>query len=105
MEPPITINEKDLRDRKVDLLRAVRRFAPDEVERHTIRARYTAGKIGDRAVPSYIEEEGVDPGHDTETYAEIILFIDNWRWAGVPFTLRTGKDVASSTLLSLIARS
>jgi glucose-6-phosphate 1-dehydrogenase len=91
MEPPITMDEKDLRDHKVDLLRAVRRFAPDEAERHTVRARYTAGKIGDRAVPSYIEEEGVDPGHDTETYAEITLFIDNWRWAGVPFVLRTGK--------------
>lgn len=60
MEPPSSLNDRDLRDRKADLLRAVRRLTPDEVERNTVRARYTRGQIGDRSVPSYVEEEGVE---------------------------------------------
>lgn len=94
MEPPITMKARDLRDRKVDVLRAVRRLTPEEIERLTVRARYTAGVIGDRAVPAYVEEEGIDPARDTETFAQITLFIDNWRWADVPFVLRTGKALA-----------
>jgi glucose-6-phosphate 1-dehydrogenase len=91
MEPPITMKARDLRDRKVDVLRAVRRLSPEEVERLTTRARYTAGTIGNRTVPAYVEEEGIDPARGTETFAEVTLYIDNWRWAGVPFVLRTGK--------------
>jgi len=94
MEPPLTLNERDLRDRKVDVLRAVRRLSPEEVERLTVRARYTAGRVGDRDVPSYADEEGIDPERDTDTFAQVTLFIDNWRWAGVPFVLRTGKALA-----------
>ena len=94
MEPPITLDERDLRDRKVDLLRAVRRLSPAEAERFSVRARYAAGRIGDTEVPAYAEEEGIDPERETETFAEITLFVDNWRWSGVPFVLRTGKALA-----------
>jgi len=91
MEPPCTLAEHDFRNRKVDLLRAVRRLSPAEVECWTVRGRYGAGRIGDRQVPAYVDEEGVDPERGTETFAQVTLFIDNWRWAGVPFLLRSGK--------------
>jgi glucose-6-phosphate 1-dehydrogenase len=91
MEPPITFDERDLRDRKLDVLRAVLRLSSEEVERHTVRARYGAGRIGGRDIPAYVEEEGVDPTRETETFAQVTLMIDNWRWVGVPFLLRTGK--------------
>lgn len=94
MEAPISLSERDFRDRKVDVLRAVRRLAPDEVERRTVRARYDAGRIGDRPVPAYVGEDGVDPNRKTETFAQVRFSIDNWRWAGVPFLLRTGKALA-----------
>ena len=95
MEPPSSLNERDLRDRKVDLLRAVRRLTPDEVGRDTVRARYTRGQIGGRSVPSYVQEKGVDPARGTETFAQVELPIDNDRWAGVPFLLRSGKALRS----------
>ncbi len=91
MEPPITLHERDLRDRKVDLLRAVRRLAPEEVEQKTVRARYAAGNVAGTAVRAYADEEGVDPERETETFAQVILAVDNWRWSSVPFVLRTGK--------------
>jgi glucose-6-phosphate 1-dehydrogenase len=91
MEAPLTLDERTLRDRKIDVLRAVRRLSPEEVERYSIRARYTAGRIGERQVPSYADEAGIDPAHATETFAQVTLWVDNWRWAGVPFVLRSGK--------------
>jgi glucose-6-phosphate 1-dehydrogenase len=91
MEAPRTLEDRDFRDRKVDVLRAVRRLSPEDVARWTVRGRYGAGRIGDRDVPSYADEEGVDPGRGTETFAQVVLRIDNWRWAGVPFVLRSGK--------------
>jgi glucose-6-phosphate 1-dehydrogenase len=94
MEAPLSLNERDLRDRKVDVLRAVRRLSPGEVQRHTYRARYGAGRLGDEEVRAYRDEEGVEPERATETFAQATLFIDNWRWAGVPFTLRSGKALA-----------
>jgi glucose-6-phosphate 1-dehydrogenase len=94
MEPPISLSERDLRDRKVDLLRAVRRLSADEVELRTARARYSAGRTGERDVPAYVDEDGVTSERGTETFAEVTLAIDNWRWAGVPFRLRTGKALA-----------
>ncbi len=94
MEAPLTLGERDLRDRKVDVLRAIRRLSPQEVEHHTVRARYTAGRIGEREVPSYKDEEGIDPARQTETFAQVTLWADNLRWAGVPFVLRSGKALA-----------
>jgi len=91
MEPPISLSERDLRDRKVDVLRSVRPLAGDDIARGTRRGQYTAGRIGDRDVPAYAHEDGVDPAHRTETFAEIELRLDNWRWPDTAFRLRTGK--------------
>lgn len=91
MEPPVSLGERDLRDRKVDVLRSVRPLTEAEVRTRTRRARYAAGRIGDRAVPAYVDEEGVDPAHQTETFAEIELELDNWRWPGTTFRLRAAK--------------
>src|SRR5688572_1941032 len=84
MEAPISLSERDFRDRKVDVLRAVRRLAPEEVVRRTVRARYGAGRIGEREARAYVDEDGVDPNGRTETFAQVRFSIDNWRWAGVP---------------------
>ena len=91
MEAPIALHRRNLRDRKIDVLRAIRRLSPEEVQRQTVRARYGPGKIGERVIPAYADEEGVDPERETETFAQVTLMIDNLRWAGVPFVLRTGK--------------
>jgi glucose-6-phosphate 1-dehydrogenase len=91
MEPPISLGERDLRDRKVDVLRSIRPLTGEDVMRRTRRARYLAGRIGDRQVPAYVDEEGVDPARHTETFAEVELELDNWRWAGTIFRLRSGK--------------
>lgn len=95
MEPPVTLDERCLRDRKVDVLRAIRRPTPDDVRRHTIRGRYRADAAGRTAIPAYVDEPGVDPERETETFAAITLFVENWRWAGVPFTLRSGKALGA----------
>jgi glucose-6-phosphate 1-dehydrogenase len=90
MEPPAGLGERDLRDRKLEVLRSVRPVRAGD----TRRARYAAGRIGDRAVPAYVEEEGVDPARGTETFAEVVLELDSERWAGTPFRLRTGKALS-----------
>ncbi len=91
MEPPLSLGERDLRDRKIDVLRAVRPLSDADVAHRTRRGRYLAGQIGDRQVPAYAEEEGVDPSRRTETFAEVAVELDNWRWPGTIFRLRTGK--------------
>ena len=90
MEPPASVGAVDLRAAKAAVLRACRPWGSDPIAASR-RARYTAGKIEDRAVPSYVDEPGVDPSRDTETLAEVDLEVNNWRWAGVPFRLRSGK--------------
>jgi glucose-6-phosphate 1-dehydrogenase len=91
MEPPISLGERDLRDRKVDVLRSVATLTPHDVAHRTTRARYLAGRTGGRDVPGYVDEDGVDPSRDTETFAQVELEVDNWRWKGTTFRLRTGK--------------
>jgi glucose-6-phosphate 1-dehydrogenase len=91
MEPPISLGERDLRDRKVDVLRSVRPLADDDVADRTRRARYRAGRVGERDIPAYVEEDGVTPEHGTETFAEVVLELDCWRWSETRFRLRTGK--------------
>jgi glucose-6-phosphate 1-dehydrogenase len=87
MEPPAVLEPEAVRDEKVKLLRAVRPISPDE----TVLGQYTAGKIGGKEFHSYREEDGVAPDSKTPTYIAIRAHVDNWRWAGVPFYLRTGK--------------
>ena len=94
MEPPISLGERDLRDRKVDVLRSVRPFAADDIAARTRRARYRAGRVGGRDIPAYADEDGVAPDRGTETFAEVELELDSWRWAGTSFRLRTGKALA-----------
>ena len=96
MEPPTSLGARDLRDRKADVLRAVRPPSPDEMASLARRGRYTAGRTESHDVPAYVEEEGVDPARRTETYADVTLWVQNWRWAGVPFRLRTGKALRRS---------
>jgi glucose-6-phosphate 1-dehydrogenase len=91
MEAPTELHRRNLRDRKVDLLRSIRRHTPEEAQTLTIRARYGAGTIEERNIPAYADEEGVDPSRETETFAQVTFMIDNLRWAGVPFVLRGGK--------------
>ncbi|QAY59388.1 glucose-6-phosphate dehydrogenase [Microbacterium protaetiae] len=90
MEEPVDLDEIDLRDAKSAALRATHIWDDNPV-RNSRRARYTAGTIGERTLPSYVEEEGVDPSRETETLAEIVCEVRTSRWAGVPFTLRSGK--------------
>ena len=94
MEPPVSMGERDLRDHKVDVLRQIHPLTPDDAIRSSRRARYTAGQIGDREVPAYVSEKGVDASLGTETFAELHLEVDNWRWLGTKFRLRTGKALA-----------
>jgi glucose-6-phosphate 1-dehydrogenase len=94
MEPPLSVSARDLRDRKTDVLRSIRPLVRDEAARATRRARYTAGRLGDRHIPAYVDEPGVDPGRHTETFAELNVELDNWRWSGTRFRLRTGKALA-----------
>ena len=91
MEPPISLDARDLRDRKLDVLRSIRPLNDHDVLRHTRRARYTSGRIDGHSVPAYVHEDGVDPAHHTETFAELELRLDNWRWHDTTFRLRTGK--------------
>ena len=91
MEPPASLSEGDLRGAMAQVLRATRPHASDGTSSR--RGRYTAGTVDGRELPSYVDEAGVDPARGTETFAEVTLAIDNWRWAGVPFVLRSGKGL------------
>jgi glucose-6-phosphate 1-dehydrogenase len=95
MEPPAGLGERDLRERKVDVLRATRALTRAETDRPSTRARYTAGAAAGEQLPDYVAEDGVDEDRQTETFAEVVLAVDNWRWAGTPFVLRTGKALAT----------
>ena len=91
MEPPAALDARDVRDRKAQVLRATRRVGRRPGRRCSRRARYTAGELDGRQLPAYVDEEGIDPQRRTETLAEVVLAVDTWRWAGVPFRLRSGK--------------
>jgi glucose-6-phosphate 1-dehydrogenase len=96
MEPPVSLAAEDIRDEKVKLLKAVRVPEASQVDRHAVRGQYTSGSINGESRPGYRAEARVDPASNVETYAAIRLFIDNWRWAGVPFYLRSGKSLPLS---------
>ena len=93
MDPPASLHARDLRDRKADALRACRIWGGDPATASR-RARYTEGTIDSRHLTGYADEPGVDPSRETETLAEVVLEVDTWRWAGVPFRLRSGKALA-----------
>lgn len=101
MEPPPSLDAEALRDEKVKVLRSIRTIPRQAVHAHAFRAQYRAAESATGKLPGYLEEPGVDPHSATETYAALKLYIDNWRWRGVPFYLRTGKRLAATQ--SLIA--
>ncbi len=94
MEPPIAFEADAVREQKVQVFRSIRPMSVEEVAKRTIRGQYGPGKIDGRAAPGYRQEKGVDPGSNTETFAAVEFYVDNWRWAGVPFFIRTGKRLA-----------
>jgi glucose-6-phosphate 1-dehydrogenase len=91
MEPPATIDAQGIRDEKVKALRAVDSFTSEDVRTDVVRAQYSDGWIEGKHVPGYRDEEDVEPDSTTETYVAIRLHVNNWRWAGVPIHIRTGK--------------
>ncbi|HEY0244703.1 MAG TPA: glucose-6-phosphate dehydrogenase [Mucilaginibacter sp.] len=100
MESPVNFSADEVRNRKVDVLRAMRRFGPEDVRNSAVRGQYASGWMQGKEVPGYREEPKVNSDSNTETFAAIKFFIDNWRWEGVPFYLRTGKRLhqAGSTI-------
>jgi glucose-6-phosphate 1-dehydrogenase len=94
MESIATLDPRELRDQKVQVLRATRLWG-GSVKRSSHRARYTAGTLGRRTIPDYTAEKGVDPARDTETLAQVTLAVENNRWQGVPFVLRSGKALGA----------
>jgi glucose-6-phosphate 1-dehydrogenase len=91
MEPPISFAPEVVRDERVKILRALRPITEEEVLRDAVRGQYGEGLINGKGVPGYRQEADVDPHSNVETFVALKLFIDNWRWADVPFYLRTGK--------------
>ncbi|MGB5831404.1 MAG: glucose-6-phosphate dehydrogenase, partial [Thiohalocapsa sp.] len=102
MEPPPSLDAEALRDEKVKVLRSIRPIPRQAVHAHAFRAQYRGGGADRAKLPGYLEEAGVDPSSATETYAAMKFYIDNWRWRGVPFYLRTGKRMgATNSLISI----
>lgn len=93
MEPPISFDADEIRSKKVDVLRAIRPFKPEDVKKHVIRAQYGPGMVKGKEAKGYIQEDKVNPKSTTETYAAVKLYVDNWRWQDVPFYLQTGKQL------------
>ncbi len=91
MEPPVSMEAEALRDEKVKVLKSVRAIPQSAVHAHSYRAQYAAGSINGKPVKAYLDEDNVQADSVTETYAAVKLYVDNWRWRGVPFYLRTGK--------------
>lgn len=101
MEPPPALEADALRDEKVKVLRSIRPISKRSIHAHAFRAQYKAGQCAGCPVPGYQDEPGVEPNSVTETYVAAKLYVDNWRWRGVPFYLRTGKRLKES--VSMIA--
>jgi glucose-6-phosphate 1-dehydrogenase len=91
MEPPASFSASALQDEQVKALQAVPPIRPDECVACVVRGQYTEGVVGEATVAAYREEPHVDPNSQTETYVALKISMDNWRWAGVPFYMRTGK--------------
>jgi len=91
MEPPASLRPDAIRNEKVKVLEALRPLTGDGVTPATVRGQYARGVIDGKEVPGYLDEEGVSPESRTETYVAAEMYVDNWRWAGVPFFVRAGK--------------
>ncbi len=96
MEIPVNFDADEIRNKKVDVLNAMRRFTPENIKNTAVRGQYGKGWINGKEVPSYRNEKNVDPQSNTETFAAVKFFVDNWRWKDVPFYVRTGKRMHQS---------
>jgi glucose-6-phosphate 1-dehydrogenase len=96
MEPPVSLDAESIRDEKVKLLKSIRSMTPEDVVRQVVRGQYFAGSIDGQPRQGYRQETKVKSDSNTETYVALKLFVDNWRWSGVPFYLRTGKNLPVS---------
>jgi glucose-6-phosphate 1-dehydrogenase len=94
MEPPAAFEPEAVRDERAKLLRSIRHFKGDEIAAHSVAGQYGPARIGGEDVPGFRQEEGVAPDARTDTYAAVNFYVDNWRWAGVPFYVRSGKRLA-----------
>jgi len=94
MEPPTSLDANAVRDEKVRVLRALRPFSAEDLALRTVRGQYVSGALDGQSVPGYLQESGIAPQSQTETFVALHAEINNWRWAGVPFFLRTGKRLA-----------
>ncbi|MGA2419979.1 MAG: glucose-6-phosphate dehydrogenase [Candidatus Acidiferrum sp.] len=103
VEPPASFDAISVRNEKLKVLQSIRPFNPELMAQSVVRGQYAAGAIGDKEVPGYRQEQGVDPHSRTETFVAAKVEIDNWRWAGVPFYLRTGKRLAKRSTEIVIA--
>jgi glucose-6-phosphate 1-dehydrogenase len=102
MEPPVSMDAEDLRNKKVDVLKAVRPLTKKDVQKNVVKGQYGEGRLNNKKHVAYRKEKNVNPRSTTETFVALKLFIDNWRWQNVPFYLRTGKCLAKSTSLIVI---
>ncbi|WP_432712515.1 glucose-6-phosphate dehydrogenase [Pedobacter sp.] len=102
METPINFDADEIRNKKVDVLKAMRAFGPEDIRLSTVRGQYTKGWVEGKEVPGYRHETGVAPDSNTETFAAIKFFVDNWRWQGIPFYVRTGKRLFQTSSLITI---
>jgi glucose-6-phosphate 1-dehydrogenase len=96
MEPPVSLEAEPIRDEKVKLLKSIRPYTTEDAARQVVRGQYFAGTVDGELRPGYRQEPKVKPDSNVETYVALKLFVDNWRWSGVPFYLRTGKNLPLS---------
>lgn len=96
MEPPVSLEAESIRDEKVKLLKSIRPLHPSQIETNVVRGQYTEGDVAGQTRLAYRQETKVRPGSNVETYVATKFYVDNWRWSGVPFYLRTGKNLALS---------
>jgi len=97
MEPPVSFNANEIRNKKVDVLNAIRQINKNEANEYAVRGQYSEGWMKGQQVNSYREEKNVDPNSPVETFAAVKFYIDNWRWQDVPFYVRTGKYLHQKT--------
>jgi glucose-6-phosphate 1-dehydrogenase len=102
MEAPVSFNDNEIRNKKVDVLNAIKKIKKEEVQEYAVRGQYKAGWQQGKKVKAYRDEEKVNPNSAIETFAAVKFFIDNWRWQGVPFYVRTGKYLQEKTTVITI---
>ncbi len=97
MEAPVSFDANEIRNKKVDVLHAIRKISKEDVNQYAVRGQYAEGWMKGQKVPGYKQEKSVDPGSSIETFAAVKFYIDNWRWQDVPFYVRTGKRMNQKT--------